>query len=132
MNKFEPNSIESIIFFILYICAQDGVISEEEKEELIAEIPLLKKLYLDFYGEYIDIDLKSIFLTCNELLKPSNKLTTPKVTKEEKILFNKLITDPTVQDFALLSSRLAASIDKLHNRERLKFLFWSKEWGVSS
>ena len=32
MNKIQINSIEAVILFILYICAQDDVITEEELE----------------------------------------------------------------------------------------------------
>ena len=41
MKKIEINSIESVILFTLYICAQDDVIAKEEIEELAAEAPIL-------------------------------------------------------------------------------------------
>ena len=47
MNKLTPNSIESVIMFILYICMQDGKVSKEESKELIATGPLIQKMYLD-------------------------------------------------------------------------------------
>ena len=30
MQKVEPNSIEAVVLFILYICLQDGKISDKE------------------------------------------------------------------------------------------------------
>ena len=36
MNKIEINSIESVIFFTLYICAQDEIIADEEIAQLAA------------------------------------------------------------------------------------------------
>ena len=53
MKKIKPNSLDSVIYFTLYICAQDDLIAKEELEQLSIEIPLLQKLYLDLYGEYI-------------------------------------------------------------------------------
>ena len=50
MNDIKPNSIEAVILFILYICIQDGVISEEESKELIITAPLIQKMYLDILG----------------------------------------------------------------------------------
>ena len=60
MKTIEPNSLEAVVLFILYICAQDGNISDEELNELAAELPVLKKLYFDFYGEFIDFDLNQV------------------------------------------------------------------------
>ena len=57
MKKIKPNSLESIILFAVYISAQDGKVSDQEIKELIIEAPLLKKLYFDIYGEYMDLDM---------------------------------------------------------------------------
>ena len=45
MNNIEINSVESVILFVLYICIQDGKISDEELNELAQEFPLIEKLY---------------------------------------------------------------------------------------
>ena len=37
MSKIKPNSIEAVMFFALYICAQDKKIAESEKTELVSE-----------------------------------------------------------------------------------------------
>ena len=72
MKKIEINSIESVILFTLYICAQDDVIAKEEIEELAAEAPILQKLYLDMYGELINQDLKEVIKdTCLLYTSPS-------------------------------------------------------------
>ena len=34
MSKIKPNSIEAVMFFALYICAQDKKIAESEKQNL--------------------------------------------------------------------------------------------------
>ena len=43
MNKIKINSIESVIFFTLYICAQDEIIADEEIAQLAAEVPILRR-----------------------------------------------------------------------------------------
>ena len=58
MSKIEVNSVESVILFVLYICIQDGKISDEELNELALEFPLLEKLYFDIYGEYVHHDFQ--------------------------------------------------------------------------
>ena len=130
MKTIEPNSLEAVVLFTLYICAQDGNISDEELAELSAELPVLKKLYFDFYGEFIDFDLKQVLLDLYELMQPISQLTKAKVTNEESTLIKSLLTDPKVQDVALLAARSAASIDSLHKQEEAKYNYWFKAWGV--
>jgi len=130
MKTIEPNSLEAVVLFTLYICAQDGNISDEELAELSAELPVLKKLYFDFYGEFIDFDLKQVLSDLYELMQPISQLTKAKVTNEESTLIKSLLTDPKVQDVALLAARSAASIDSLHKQEEAKYNYWFKAWGV--
>ena len=130
MKTIEPNSLEAVVLFIIYICAQDGNISDEELTELAAELPILKKLYFDFNGEFIDFDLKQVLLDLYELMQPISQLTKAKVTNEESTLIESLLTDPKVQDVALLAARSAASIDSLQKQEEAKYNYWFKAWGV--
>ena len=60
MQKVEPNSIEAVVLFILYICLQDGKISDKEVKELIVTLPILQKMYLDIFGEYIHLELEEM------------------------------------------------------------------------
>ena len=130
MKTIEPNSLEAVVLFTLYICAQDGNISDEELAELSAELPVLKKLYFDFYGEFIDFDLKQVLSDLYELMQPISQLTKAKVTNEESTLIESLLTDPKVQDVALLAARSAASIDSLHKQEEAKYNYWFKACGI--
>ena len=76
MNKIKPNSIEAVIYFVLYICAQDEMISEKELEEFSSDIPILEKLYFDIYGELITGDLKNTILeTANQLINSQSFLS---------------------------------------------------------
>ena len=60
MTNIKPNSIEAVMFFALYICAQDKKIAKEEKKELILDIQVMRKLYFDIYGEFIDDNFKEV------------------------------------------------------------------------
>ena len=121
MNKIEINSIESVIFFTLYICAQDEIIADEEIAQLAAEVPILQKLYLDIYGELINDDLSLLIKDIAKKLKPREKFIGKHVTQIEKDTFSQLLTDPKIQDIALLISRHAASADGFHKNESNKF-----------
>ena len=121
MNNIEPNSIEAVILFILYICMQDEKISDEEIKELLVTAPILNKMYLDIFGEYIALDLEQKISEINDQTKNQRKkLMGSKISKFEKELFLKLLTDPSTQDIALLASRNAASADGLHQFESKK------------
>ena len=131
MNKIKPNSIEAVIYFVLYICAQDEMISEKELEEFSADIPILEKLYFDIYGELITGDLKNTILeTANQLIN-SQSFLSEKVTSKEKKTISNLISDPKLQDISILASRHAASADGFHVNEKKKYDFWLKNWDIS-
>ena len=131
MNDIKPNSIEAVILFILYVCIQDGRISKEESKELIITAPLIQKMYLDIFGEYIMFDLELIIADIlEELMKQSHLISGKKVKKEEKDLFSTLLTDHVIQDIALLASRTAAGADGLHDYENRKYQYWSQQWSI--
>lgn len=131
MNKIKPNSIEAVIYFVLYICAQDEMISEKELEEFSADIPILEKLYFDIYGELITSDLKNTILeTANKLIN-SQSFLSKKVTSSEKKTFSNLISDPKLQDIAILASRHAASADGFHVNEKKKYDYWLEKWDMN-
>ena len=131
MNKIKPNSIEAVIYFVLYICAQDEMISEKELEEFSADIPILEKLYFDIYGELITGDLKNTILeTANQLIN-SQSFLSEKVTSKEKKTISNLISDPKLQDIAILASRHAASADGFNVNEKKKYDCWLKNWEIS-
>ena len=131
MNDIKPNSIEAVILFILYVCIQDGRISKEESKELIITAPLIQKMYLDIFGEYIMFDLELIIADIlEELMKQSHLISGKRVKKEEKDLFSSLLTDHVIQDIALLASRTAAGADGLHDFENRKYQYWSQQWNI--
>ena len=73
MTNIKPNSIEAVMFFALYICAQDEKIAKEEKKELILDIQVMRKLYFDIYGEFIDDNFREVIDSIdidNKTLKP--------------------------------------------------------------
>ena len=129
MNDLKPNSIEAVIVFILYICIQDGRISKEESKELIITAPLIRKMYLDIFGEYIHLELEEMIDQTFSLLLPEQKIFSgEKISNREKDFFSNLLTDYATQDIALLASRTAASADGLHHFENRKFEYWANRW----
>jgi len=128
MKKIKPNSLESIILFAVYVSAQDGKVSDQEIKELIIEAPLLKKLYFDIYGEYIDLDMMDLTSNVVGILEPRTEYIGKSISNKEKILFETLLTDPKIQDIALLVGRHMASADGFHAFESSKHDYWSKRW----
>jgi hypothetical protein len=128
MKKIKPNSLESIILFAVYVSAQDGTVSDQEIKELIIEAPLLKKLYFDIYGEYIDLDMMDLTSNVVGILEPRTEYTGKSISNTEKKLFETLITDPKIQDIALLVGRHMASADGFHVLESSKYEYWSNRW----
>jgi len=128
MNKIQPNSLEAVILFTLYICAQDSVIADEELDQLSLELPILQKLYFDIYGEYIEEDFKKMIKNTKNIIFKEPKYTRQTISKLELDTFNKLLTDPKIQDISLLASRHAASADGFHKNEKIKYKYWLSEW----
>ena len=93
-------------------------------------MPILQKLYLDIYGELINEDLSLLIKDIAKKLKPREKFVGKHITQIEKDTFSKLLTDPKIQDIALLISRHAASADGFHKNESNKFDYWADRWGL--
>ena len=130
MNRIKPNSIEAVMFFALYICAQDKKIAKEEKKELILDIQVIRKLYFDMYGEFIDDDFQETINSINvddETIKP---FISKSLSKKEKDFVSNLLTDPKIQDIAILAARHAAAADGFHRLEKKKFDYWLKAWDL--
>ena len=51
MKKIQPNSFEAVALFVMYICNQDGQISNAEIKEFQDDFPYLKRLYFDVFGD---------------------------------------------------------------------------------
>ena len=60
MDKIENNSFEAINLFVIYICFQDGKVSEEEAGEIALDSSILKHFYFECYGEVCDLDLEKV------------------------------------------------------------------------
>tara|TARA_B100000674_G_scaffold254562_1_gene209921 strand:+ start:252 stop:644 length:393 start_codon:yes stop_codon:yes gene_type:complete len=130
MNRIKPNSIEAVMFFALYICAQDKKIAKEEKKELILDIQVIRKLYFDMYGEFIDDDFQETIYSINvddETIKP---FISKSLSKKEKDFVSNLLTDPKIQDIAILAARHAAAADGFHKLEKKKFDYWLEAWDL--
>ena len=118
------------MFFALYVCAQDKKIAKEEKKELILDIQVIRKLYFDMYGEFIDDDFQETINSINvddETIKP---FISKSPSKKERDFVSNLLTDPKIQDIAILAARHAAAADGFHKLEKKKFDYWLKAWDL--
>jgi len=130
MTNIKPNSIEAVMFFALYICAQDKKIAKEEKKELILDIQVMRKLYFDIYGEFIDDNFKEVINSINVDDKTLKPFISKTIIEKEKVFISNLLTDPKIQDIAILAARHSASADGFHKLEKNKFDYWLKAWDL--
>lgn len=128
MKKIKPNSIEAVFYFALYICMQDGKFSSEEKEQLFLDMPIVKKLYLDLYGELLYDNFKSIasdFFLKNEI---DESFLGSEINDAEISYINSIINDPSLRDIAMIVARNAAAADGLQLKEQSKYQYWYECW----
>ena len=128
MKKIKPNSIEAVFYFALYICMQDGKFSSEEKEQLFLDMAIVKKLYLDLYGELIHDDLK---LMCNNFFidnEIDESFIGTDLNDTEISYINSIINDPSLRDITMMVARNAAAADGLQLKEQSKYQYWYDYW----
>ena len=128
MKKIKPNSIEAVLYFASYICMQDGKFSSEEKEQLFLDMAIVRKLYLDLYGELIHDDLKSM---CNNFFlnyEIDESFIESDLNDTEISYINSIINDPSLRDIAMMVARNAAAADGLQLKEQSKYQYWYDYW----
>lgn len=128
MKKIKPNSIEAVLYFASYICMQDGKFSSEEKEQLFLDMAIVRKLYLDLYGELIHDDLKSM---CNNFFlnyEIDESFIGSNIKDTEISYINSIINDPSLRDIAMMVARNAAAADGLQLKEQSKYQYWYDYW----
>jgi len=128
MKKIKPNSIEAVFYFASYICMQDGKFSSEEKEQLFLDMAIVRKLYLDLYGELIHDDLKSM---CNNFFldyEIDESFIESDLNDTEISYINSIINDPSLRDIAMMVARNAAAADGLQLKEQSKYQYWYDYW----
>ena len=118
------------MFFALYICAQDKKIAKAEKKELILDIQVMRKLYFDIYGEFIDDNFKEVINSIDINDKTLKPFISETITEKEKFFISNLLTDPKIQDIAILAGRHSASADGFHKLEKKKFDYWLEAWDL--
>lgn len=118
-----PNSIEAIICFVLYICAQDKIISDEEFLSLGKKITdvvdnevIVKKISRTHMRDLISKISKLII---------KHKFHNKKIGIVEKGFFESLLTHDEYKDLALRTARIVASSDGFHRSEKEKFDTWA-------
>jgi len=128
MNKIENNSFEAINLFVIYICFQDGVISEEEASEIVLESSILKHYYFECYGEICDLDMEEVSIQMRQILTSKFNTFKKNPSDDEISYFDLLISDFRLRDIALMAAKLSASKDGFHELEESKWNFWLTRW----
>jgi len=126
--KIEANSLDAVCLFVLYICLQDEEISDLELKGLLQDIPVLKDLYFQLYGEYSSLHIEEITFEVHNLLKPRDKFINSQTSEYEIKLFDNLISDQKMRDISVLVANSAASQDGLHKLEKNKIDYWIIRW----
>ena len=72
--------------------------------------------------------IKGAFALANILIKYTNVSIVPLNSSPKS---SELISDPKLQDIAILASRHAASADGFHANEQQKYDFWLKKWEMN-
>ena len=125
--KNKINEFESVIAFVIYIAKQDKKFSSLEKNELLADLPLIKKLYFDEYGEFIKSEaIEQIFYL--KKLNVLDFLFEKSVQDKEINFFSNILKSKLSKNLALMICRHVASADGFSSRERAKFNFWVKHF----
>ena len=126
----KKNSLEAVIFFSAYICAQDNIIEENEFLKILQNSQVIKTLkatsLLDSDSNNIDALSKSL---TKKALDYKNFLGKT-VSEDEENLIHSILTDPELIDISLRSARIAASADGLHDKENHKLVFWLNHWNL--
>lgn len=131
MRKIQPDSIEALIFFVLYICAQDNDISDEEIESSINLAINIELNNFDLFLSHSSSEIKEFVKTNSRYILNKNEFLNKNISEKEKKAISGLFMDPEVINLALLVSRVAATKDGFHEKESHKFNKWSDYWAKS-
>ena len=124
----KPNSINAVIYFTLYICAQDKEISQTELIKLIDSTKIVMAMNATDFSDTQGLSLEDIVNEISiDILGKKNWLTKSLLNDEKKFI-HYILNDPVQVELALRVARIAASIDGLHDRESYKFSLWADEW----
>lgn len=126
IEDIKPNSIEAIICFVLYICAQDKEISEHERVDVSSKILNLAKMDSEINTNMHQNELEIFISEAHDYFLSKLDWQNKKMTKEEMEFFEKNISEEDSSRLALRIARICASTDGFHKKENAKFLKWSK------
>ena len=75
-------------------------------------------------------NFKEIINSINIYDERIKKFISKNVNKKEKRFISGLLSDPKIQDIAILAARHSASADGFHILEKKKFDYWVKFWDL--
>ena len=127
MDDIKPNSLEAVLTFAVYICAQDREVSTDEIVELLKASEILKNNFM-FLEEYPSIGLKDFIEKKKKELFKTGEFLNKEISKDEENYYSNILTDDDAIDLAIRVARISASIDGLHKNENHKYKFWMNKW----
>tara|TARA_Y100001958_G_C20885794_1_gene314110 strand:+ start:58 stop:474 length:417 start_codon:yes stop_codon:yes gene_type:complete len=126
IEDIKPNSVEAIICFVLYICAQDKEISEHESVDVFSKILNLVKMDTEINTNMSKNELEIFISEAHNYFLSKSDWQNKKMANEEMEFFEKNISEEDSSRLALRIARICASTDGFHKKENAKFLKWSK------
>ena len=126
----KENSLEAVIFFSAYICAQDNIIDEKEFLKILQNSKIIKALKSSSLLDADNNNLDALSKTLASKALDSKNFIGKTVSENEKKYIHSILTDPELIDISIRSARIAASADGLHEKENHKLVFWLDQWNL--
>ena len=124
----QPNSLEAVIFFAAYICAQDNKIAKVELTKILESSKIINSIKAASFDSDDTQSLSDKVQAITSLALKKKLFLQKKISDSEKDYIKSLLTDSELIQLALRAGRISASIDGFHQNENHKFIFWLKEW----
>lgn len=129
ISEINKNSLEAIIFFVLYICAQDKIIDDLEIDKLKKNLISVKDIYFDKFESVSNLLINNLVEEISNFFKKDGMgLCENVVTEDEIKLMTNLISSKSIQEIALIAAIEAASADGFHKIESKKYKYWNNKW----
>ena len=125
-KDIKPNSIEAIICFVLYICAQDKIISSDELNSLGIKISDIVNNDVIISSKLSRTEMQECIKSLNIEISKNTSWMDRKINLVEEGFFSSLLSDNNYIDLALRTARIVAASDGFHRSEKAKFDKWVK------
>lgn len=124
LSDIKPDSLEAIICFAVYICAQDREISEKESFSLARKILDVIDNDTIVKSKFSRTETSNIISQISKLVLKNKSFLDNKINIVESGFFKNLLVKNEFIDLALRTARIVASSDGFHKKEKTKFNLW--------